>query len=49
MGGSGAENICQEVKSALQRFAEIAVANEVPAADIHRFERDIARRCRSER
>jgi serine/threonine-protein kinase HipA len=48
-GVSGAANICQEVESALQRFAEIAVAHEVPAADIHRFEQDIARRCRSER
>jgi serine/threonine-protein kinase HipA len=48
-GVSGAAHICQEVEAAVARFAEIAAGNNVPESDIHRFEQDIARRCRSPR
>lgn len=47
-GVSGAANICQEVEAAVARFAEIAAGNNVPESEIHRFEQDIARRCRTE-
>ncbi len=46
-GVSGAANICQEVAAAVARFAEIAAGNTVPESEIHRFEQDIARRCRT--
>jgi serine/threonine-protein kinase HipA len=48
-GVSGAAKICQEAAAAVTRFAEIAAANNVPESEIHRFEQDIARRCRSPR
>ena len=48
-GVTGAAAICQEVEAAVTRFAEIAAAKNVPATEIHRFEQDIARRCRTER
>jgi len=46
-GVSGAASICQEVAAAVARFAEIAAGYNVPESEIHRFEQDIARRCRS--
>lgn len=48
-GVTGAAAICQEVEAGVRRFAEIATANHVPESEIHRFEQDIARRCRTER
>ena len=48
-GVSGAANICQEVEATVMRFAEIAAGKNVPETEIHRFEQDIARRCRTER
>ncbi len=48
-GVSGAANICREVAAAVARFGEIAAGKNVPESEIHRFEQDIARRCRSER
>lgn len=48
-GVTGAAAICQEVEAAVSRFAEIAAGNHVPESEIHRFEQDIARRCRTER
>lgn len=48
-GVSGAANICQEVEAAVARFADIAAGKNVPESEIHRFEQDIARRCRSPR
>ncbi len=48
-GVSGAANICQEVEAAVARFAEIATGMHVPESEIHRFEQDIARRCRTPR
>ncbi len=48
-GITGAANICQEVETAVARFAEIAAGKNVPESEIHRFEQDIARRCRTPR
>jgi len=48
-GVTGAAAICQEVEAAVTRFAQIAAAKNVPATEIHRFEQDIARRCRTQR
>lgn len=44
-GISGAATICQEVEAVVHRFGEIAAANLVPESEIHRFEKDITRRC----
>jgi serine/threonine-protein kinase HipA len=48
-GIGGAANICQEVEAAVTRFAAIAAVYNVPEPEIHRFQQDIARRCRTER
>jgi serine/threonine-protein kinase HipA len=48
-GVTGAATICQEVESAVARFADIAADKNVPETEIQRFEQDIARRCRTER
>jgi len=48
-GITGAANICQEVEAAVMRFAEVAAGRNVPESEIHRFEQDIARRCRTPR
>jgi serine/threonine-protein kinase HipA len=48
-GITGAAAICQEVEAGVRRFAEIAAANRVPESEVHRFEQDIARRCRTKR
>ncbi len=45
LGVSGAAAICEQVRTAVLRFAEVAAGYEVPPSEIERFARDIARRC----